>query len=185
MNEEFLKMDKRIMKGGIPVACILLALALWCAVSPAKADDRNGRIQVGTGLLYRNGMDLTVTYEYETNYHHAWEFFGNVYLKWEECADCKHVCPESFWNHYNTWGVGAAYKPCVFRSRNQHGNLRIGASLGSDRHRVLGGIHAGYEHNYALRKGWELFWQVKTDLMIKGEDLFRTGVVVGVKIPVK
>lgn len=173
------------MKGGIPVACILLALALWCAVSPAKADDRNGRIQVGTGLLYRNGMDLTVAYEYETNYHHAWEFFGNVYLKWEECADCKHVCPESFWNHYNTCGVGAAYKPCVFRSRNQHGNLRIGASLGSDRHRVLGGIHAGYEHNYALRKGWKLFWQVKTDLMIKGEDLFRTGAVVGVKIPVK
>ena len=36
---------------------------------------------------------------------------------------------------------------------------------------------------YALRGGWKLFWQVKSDLMIKGKDLFRTGVVIGVKIP--
>ena len=47
------------------------------------------------------------------------------------------------------------------------------------------GIHVGYEHNYALRKGWKLFWQAKCDLMIKGEDLFRTGIVIGVKIPTK
>ena len=87
--------------------------------------------------------------------------------------------------NYNTLGVGAAYKPCVFRSRNHHGNLRLGGSLGSDRNRVLGGIHVGYEHSYALRKGWELFWQAKCDLMIKGEDLFRTGIVIGVKIPTK
>ena len=32
-----------------------------------------------------------------------------------------------------------------------------------------------------LRHGWKLFWQVKTDVMIKGEDLFRTGIVLGVK----
>jgi len=30
-----------------------------------------------------------------------------------------------------------------------------------------------------------LYWQVKSDLMIKGRDLFRTGVVLGFKIPVK
>lgn len=51
--------------------------------------------------------------------------------------------------------------------------------------KVLGGIHVGYEHSYALRKGWKLFWQAKCDLMIKGEDLFRTGIVIGVKIPTK
>ena len=50
---------------------------------------------------------------------------------------------------------------------------------------MLGGIHVGYEHSYALRKGWKLFWQAKCDLMIKGEDLFRTGIVIGVKIPTK
>ena len=45
--------------------------------------------------------------------------------------------------------------------------------------------HLGYEQNYTLRHGWKLFWQVKTDVMIKGEDLFRTGIVLGVKLPVK
>ena len=60
---------------------------------------------------------------------------------------------------------------------------RIGASAGSDTHRFLGGIHFGYEHNYVLCGGWQLFCQVKTDLMIKGEDLFRTGIVLGIKLP--
>lgn len=62
--------------------------------------------------------------------------------------------------------------------------MRIGASAGSDTDRFLGGIHLGYEQNYTLRHGWKLFWQVKTDVMIKGEDLFRTGIVLGVKLPV-
>ena len=46
-------------------------------------------------------------------------------------------------------------------------NMRIGASAGSDTDRFLGGIHLGYEQNYTLRHGWKLFWQVKTDVMIK------------------
>ena len=76
-------------------------------------------------------------------------------------------------------------KPCVIRGRNSHGNFRIGGSLGSDRHHVLGGIHVGYEQKYSLRGGWKLFWQVKSDLMIEGKDLFRTGVVIGVKLPTR
>ena len=108
--------------------------------------------------------------------------FGFAVIK---CASCGHICPESFWNNYNTWGLGVAYKPCVIRGRNSHGNFRIGGSLGSDRHHVLGGIHVGYEQNYSLRGGWKLFWQVKSDLMIEGKDLFRTGVVIGVKLPTR
>ena len=180
MKNVELRMKTLVSKKMLAVVAFMLIIT-----TTATADDRQGHIQIGTGLLYERGWDLTVGYEYETNYHHAWEFFGNVYLKWDECAECGHVCPESFWSNYNTWGVGAAYKPCVFRSRNHHGNLRLGGSLGSDRDRVLGGIHVGYEHSYALRKGWKLFWQAKCDLMIKGEDLFRTGIVIGVKIPTK
>lgn len=118
---------------------------LFTTCVPGFADDHKGRLQIGTGFLYERGMDLTVAYEHETRYHNAWEYFGNVYLKWDECASCGHVCPKSFWNNYNTWGLGVAYKPCVTRGRNHHGNLRIGGSLGSDRHGVVGGVHAGYE----------------------------------------
>lgn len=42
-----------------------------------------------------------------------------------------------------------------------------------------------YEHNYELRSGWTLYWQVKSDMMIKGADLLRTGIVLGVKLPIK
>ena len=164
---------------------ILLLAIIVSSVLSVKAQDNTGRVQLGVGLLYEKGMDLTLAYEHETRYHNAWEYFGNVYLKWDECASCGHICPESFWNNYNTWGLGVAYKPCVIRGRNNHGNFRIGASLGSDRHHVLGGIHVGYEQNYSLRGGWKLFWQVKSDLMIEGKDLFRTGVVIGVKLPTR
>ena len=129
------------------------------------AQSGSGRVSLGTGLLYENGWDVTLAYEHETKYHNAWEFFGNVYLKWDECASCKHICPD--------------------RGRNYHGNLRLGASAGSDTKDFLGGLHVGYEHNYALRSGVQLFWQVKSDVMIEGKDLFRTGVVLGVKLPLK
>lgn len=162
---------------------IMMLIALAGISMAVRADDHQGRISLGVGLLYENGMDVTLSYERETSYHNAWEYFGNVYLKWATCGSCGHVCPESFWHNYNSWGLGVAYKPCVIRNRNNYGNFRFGGSLGSDRHKVLGGIHVGYEHSYQLKKGWQLYWQVKSDLMIRGKDLFRTGVVIGFKIP--
>ena len=62
--------------------------------------------------------------------------------------------------------------------------MRLGGSLGSDTHEVIGGIHVGYEHNYALPHGWFLYGQVKTDMVINGKDFFRTGIAVGVKFNV-
>ena len=160
---------------------LLTALTIATA---ANAQTNTDRIGLGVGALYQRGLDLTLSYEHETKYHNAWEYFGNVYLKWDDCESCGHVCPESFWNNYRSYGFGIAYKPCVARGRNHHGNLRIGASAGSDTDQFLGGAHLGYEHNYVLRGGWRLYLQVKTDVMIKGEDLFRTGVVLGVKLPI-
>ena len=159
-----------------------VAIMLILTTATAFAQRNSNRVSVGVGCLYERGLDLTVAYEHETQYHNAWEYFANGYIKWDECESCGHVCPDSFWKNYRSYGFGVAYKPCVNRGRNHHGNLRLGASAGSDTDRFLGGIHLGYEHNYAMRGGWKIFWQVKTDLMIKGEDLFRTGIVLGVKL---
>ena len=156
-------------------------MLLIATLTSSHAQDGSNRISLGTGVLYERGLDLTLSYEHETKYHNAWEYFGNVYLKWDECASCGHVCPDSFWKNYRTYNFGIAYKPCVVRGRNNHGNVRIGASVGSDTDNVIGGIHVGYEHNYALRSGWQIFWQVKTDIMIKGLDTFRTGAALGIK----
>lgn len=163
----------------------MIGIVLLGLSTGVSASDGEKLIQVGTGLLYQRGWDVTIGVEQETRYHNAWEYFGNVYLKWEDCSSCGHICPESFWKSYRALGVGAAYKPSVVRTRNSVGRIRLGASVGSDRDEFLGGVHVGYEHNYAMRSGLVLFWQVKSDLMINGKDLFRTGLVLGVKFPIK
>lgn len=163
---------------------ILYTLTIMLVGITANAQSNSNRISLGVGCLYERGLDATLSWEHETKYHNAWEYFVNGYIKWDDCPDCGHVCPESFWNNYRTWSVGIAYKPCVSRGRNNHGNLRIGASAGSNTNDFLGGFHVGYEHSYALRKGWQLYWQAKCDLLVPNkEDLFRTGIVLGFKIP--
>lgn len=163
----------------------LLCTVLFGLLSPMIASDGEKFIQLGTGVLYERGWDLTVGVEQETRYHNAWEYFGNVYLKWEECNSCGHICPDSFWKSYNTWALGAAYKPAFVRKRNSVGRARLGVSAGSDKYEFVAGLHVGYEHNYTLRNGMVVYWHVKSDLMINGKDFFRTGVVLGVKLPLK
>ena len=103
-----------------------------CVSVSSFAQSHSDHISVGIGALYQRGLDATISWEHETRYHNAWEYFINGYIKWDECASCGHVCPESFWNNYRTWGIGAAYKPCVARGRNNYGNLRQAlATLGT------------------------------------------------------
>ena len=164
---------------------LLVALVSMVTALGAHASDRTARVGLSTSLLYERGWDAALLVERETRYHNAWEYFANVYLKWEDCPSCGHVCPESFWHSYNTWNIGFAYKPMAYRSRNLVGRMRFGASLGSDTDEVIGGIHLGYEQDYELRHGLVLFWQAKSDMIINGRDLFRTGLAIGIKIPVK
>jgi hypothetical protein len=164
---------------------ILLAITCMCICLGASAQRNSGRLSLGAGLLYKNGAEMTLAYEHEMNYRHIWEFFANGYLQWSDCRSCGHICPESFWKNYRTWGIGAAYKPCVIRGRNHYGSLRLGASGGSDTEKFVAGIHLGYEHSYVLRSGWTFYWQVKNDVIIRGADLFRTGVALGIKLPIK
>lgn len=162
---------------------VLMILMSIVMMHSAMASERDNRFSVSTGLLYERGWDATFAVELETRYHNVWEYFGNVYLKWEDCPSCNHVCPESFWKSYNTWNLGVAYKPMVFRTRNSVGRMRFGASVGSDTEAVIGGLHVGYEQDYVLRSGFILFWRVKADMVINGLDLFRTGAEIGFKVP--
>lgn len=164
----------------IRLSILMLTMVCSCLVSHAQ----NSRsINLSAGLLYPNTVDATLSYEIETKYHNAWEFFVTGSAKWKDCPSCGHVCAESFWKDHPTWGVGAAYKPCVYRWRNSVGRMRIGASLGSNTDEFIGGIHLGYEQSYSLPRGWRLFWQVKGGCLINNPDLFRVGAAIGVAIP--
>lgn len=56
---------------------LILMFACMCLAFSANAQRNSGRLSLGVGLLYRNGMDVTFSYEHEMNYRHAWEFFAN------------------------------------------------------------------------------------------------------------
>ena len=68
------------------IACVSFAMS-------ANAQRNSGRFSLGVGALYKNGLDMTLAYEHEMNYRHAWEFFANGYLQWTECVTCGHICP--------------------------------------------------------------------------------------------
>lgn len=161
---------------------VLSFFAVNCCHAQGRGSNQN-YLQVGIGALYERGFDLTLSYEHETKYHNAWEYFVSGYIKYDDDPLAGHITKESFWNNYRSWFLGVAYKPCVVRGRNHHGNFRIGVLCGSDTDHVIGGGTVGYQHSYALKGGWHLFWQVKSELVLRGEDLFRTGAVIGFKAP--
>ena len=157
---------------------IITIIAVTMAVS-AGAQSHGNRIGIGAGAMYRNGLDATLFWEHETRYHNAWEFFADGYLQYDKEED-------SFFKNHKNLTAGIAWKPCVYRARNNYGSLRIGASAGSDMSKVIAGLHAGYEHNYALPHGWVFYWRTKVDVVLpKREvgDILRGGVAIGIKFP--
>ena len=162
----------------------LIVLSLMPAQKTcAQQSSNQNHLMLSVGLLYERGVDVTLAVSHETRYHNAWEVFVNGYVKYEEDPLAGHITKDSFWNSYRTWLVGAALKPCIARGRNHHGNLRIGVMAGSDTDKIIGGGTLGYEHSYALYHGWEFFFQARCDLLIRGKDVCRTGVDLGIKVP--
>ena len=140
---------------------LMVAVLLLTAVM-AKAQDNTNRIGAGLGGYYRPAASMTLFWEHETRYHNAWEFYaeGNLLFR----NGLSQV--SQLWDSAGKqWGVGAAWKPCVYRARNRYGSARIGVTLGAAPTDFLAGIHAGWQHSYALRKGWQFYWQAGVDLM--------------------
>ena len=162
---------------------ILFIVMSIMLVSTLQAQTNDNHLLLSVGALYDRGLDATIAYEHGSKYHNAWEYFATGYVQYDDDPDAGHITKKSFWHNYNSWHLGIAYKPCVSRGRNHHGNLRIGASGGSDTHDFVGGVHVGYEHTYALKNGWELFFQVKEDAIINSGIDWRTGVSLGCKLP--
>lgn len=159
----------------------VFVMSAWCMVSHAQQNINH--LMLSVGALYERGFDATLGYEHSTRYHNAWEFWGSYYLKYDTDPVAGHITKESFWKNYNTWLLGFAYKPCVSRGRNHHGNVRLGGCGGSDLSKFIGGVNIGYEHSFALYHGVEFFFQLREDIIFRTDDVFRTGVGLGFKFP--
>ena len=79
------------MKNGLAHTLLLIAICWMASMTPAMAQQNSDRISLGFGCLYERGLDVTLSYEHETKYHNAWEYFANGYIKWDECASCGHL----------------------------------------------------------------------------------------------
>lgn len=162
----------------------LSVLCLTCVFSLSALGQSHGdHLMIGIGSSYPRGFEATLAYEHEKSYHSAIEYFASYYIQYKVDPEAGYVTRQSFWHNYNIWTVGFAYKPCVVRGRNHHGNIRVGVSGGSDLYKFVGVGSLGYEHTFNLYSGWSIFFQVKEDVTMRGNNLFRTGGAIGIKIP--
>ena len=158
------------------IAVMLAAMTMMATT--AKAQDNADRIGAGVTGHFRPAASAALFWEHETRYHDAWEVYVTGSVKLDNPGDLSA--------NYKCWGVGAAWKPCLYRAKNRCGSARIGVSLGADPTDFLAGIHAGWQHSYALKRGWQFYWQAGVDVMLpRRDDLFRAGAGLGFKLPVR
>ncbi len=159
---------------------LILILTVAACMTPALAQNNWDRIGIGAGGGYSPRAEAVLFWEHETSYHNAWEVFlaGSLSLSNLE---------GNLWSgHGKAWGCGAAWKPCVVRSRNNYGSLRLAAMLGAAPKEFSAGLTAGYQHSWVLRGGWQLYWQGGVTLILpKRGDLFGVSTGVGVKMPLR
>ena len=162
---------------------LLLIVPLLAAMAvPSAAQDRSDRIGLGVGMSYHPAAYAVLFWEHETRYHNAWEVSVEGQLLLPESSS-----PETrLWDNGWRWGVGAAYKPCVYRARNRYGSARFGVSLGAAPSEFQAALQAGWQQSYALRGGWQFYWQAGASVTLpKWGGLFHAGGAVGFKIPVR
>ena len=58
-------------KGRIRTRLLALLSVMFALSLTVSAQNNTGRVAVGIGLLYENGLDATVAYEFETRHHNA------------------------------------------------------------------------------------------------------------------
>ncbi len=159
---------------------LILILTVAACMTPALAQNNWDRIGIGAGGGYSPRAEAVLFWEHETSYHNAWEVFlaGSLSLS---------NLDGNLWSgHGKAWGCGAAWKPCVVRSRNNYGSLRLAAMLGAAPKEFSAGLTAGYQHSWVLRGGWQFYWQGGVTLTLpKRGDLFGVSTGVGVKMPLR
>lgn len=155
---------------------LIIMTALAALTAPLRAQDNSNRIGFGSGAAYPFTGNATVFWEHETRYHNAWELYATGSLD----GFCNITGDDL------SWGVGAAWKQCLFNARNRYGSVRLGASLGAAPKDFMAVLHVGWQHTKALRRGRQFYWQVQAGAALpKGEHLFHLGVAAGVKLPVR
>lgn len=165
-------------------------ILLTAAFTGLQAQTYSNHLNFSAGYYFPRSLDATVALEHETRYHNSWEYFFNYSIKYDKDDEAGHYTPSSFWKNNRIWSLGIAYKPCVTRARNSHGNLRLGAAFGGRKYKEEDSkfqavLLIGYEQSYNLRHGWQLFYQIRADMMPGNTDFIKVGAALGLKVPLE
>lgn len=148
-----------------------------------KAGDGDRHLGLQAGVLYPGMLNATLSVDYETRYHNAFEFYLDAFTEWHDCATCGKVCKQSFWKSNYGLSVGVAYKPTVKRTRNSVGRFRIGADLGTASRAFALGVEVGYEHVWTFKNNVQFVFQQKNEVSFWAKPTWRIGGLLGLRLP--
>lgn len=151
-----------------------LVVGLVIAVMSVSANAEN-RFTANAGFLFPATLDATVGYEYGFSYGRDFEVFG-------ELGNHRKLGQGQFWKGY-FWNGGLLYKHQLKRFKNGKFSFRAGPVLGAVQKDFFLGCEAGFEYDYVFANGIELALIQKNNVCFLHGDLFRNGLMVGLKIP--
>lgn len=154
------------------IKTFLLGLGIVATAVSAKAENR---FTANAGFLFPATLDATLGYEYSFSYGRAFEVFG-------ELGNHRKLGEGQFWKGY-FWNGGLLYKHQLKRFKNGKFSFRAGPVLGAVQKEFFLGLEAGFEYDYVFANGIELALIQKNNVCFLHGDLFRNGLMVGLKIP--
>lgn len=149
-----------------------------------KAGDGDFYVSVSGGALYSKALNFNVTLEKTLRYHHAWEVGLDYYNQY--FVDSKRSDGSSF--KYRSLLFEGAYKFNVVRYKNTNLRFRGAVGLGvNEREKFTLSVSPGFEYSYTTQSNIQVFIQEKTQISFwtTNKSWFRTGVLVGLKIPLR
>lgn len=152
-----------------------ITLFLICAIASITASAQSNKLNIDAGFLFPSTLDATVGVEHNFAFGNALEVFGEIGNHWR-------TQPGQFWKGY-FWDGGILYKHRLHRYRNGSFRVRIGPVFGAVQKDFYFGIEGGFEYNYVFANGCEFSIIQKNNVNFLHGDLFRNGLLIGVKIP--
>ena len=160
---------------------LIAALSL---MSDVLAGEGDLLVKASTGLAVQNTAWATLGVEWETRYHNAWEVYCDFGTAFRYCeTDHTYFCDDAFWS-YKTLGLGACYKPALYRWRNLNLRGSFGADLGvKEGYTFFLSLDVAAELTYTFHSGLQAFVMQKNEFCFWCRDHFRNGLIIGIKIP--
>lgn len=140
------------------------------------AGDGDAHFTANIGIMAPYTLDATVGYEHPIGYGNAIEAYAEIGNHWQ------HPICHRFWKGY-FWDGGVLYKHRLARFKNSNFRVLGGVQCGLYRQDIFFGVEAGFEYNYVFPNSWEFSIRQKNTVNFLHGDVFRCGVMFGVKIP--